>query len=155
MKKILSSSRSLPQIKLRYKIKLKKSELPLITMSEDAYKILEEVWKGLDNINHIESFIVLYMSRSNRVLGWQQVSLGGITGTVADPRIIFQAAILTNAAGIILSHNHPSGNTKPSEADIQLTQKMTQAGKVLDISVLDHLIMTDEGYYSFADEGKL
>jgi len=78
-----------------------------------------------------------------------------LSGTVADPKVIFQVALKSNSSSIILCHNHPSGNVKPSKADIQLTRKITQAGEVLDLSVLDHLILTDECYYSFADEGTM
>jgi DNA repair protein RadC len=87
------------------------------------------------------------------VLGIFEVSSGGVTGTVADPKLIFVAALKANACAIVISHNHPSGNLKPSQQDEQLTQKINQAGKFLDIKLLDHIIVTSEGYYSFADEG--
>ena len=93
------------------------------------------------------------MNRANRALGIAQVSHGGISGTVADPKVIFQHALKANASSVILLHNHPSGNTQPSEADIHLTKKLVEGGKLLDIAVLDHLIVTIDGYYSFADEG--
>lgn len=89
------------------------------------------------------------------MLGIYEVSSGGITGTVADPKLIFVAALKASACGIIISHNHPSGNLKPSRPDEDLTAKIKQAGKFLDIQVLDHVIVTSEGYYSFADEGVL
>jgi DNA repair protein RadC len=95
----------------------------------------------------------LLLNRGNKVLGWANISNGGITGTVADPLLIFQTALLTNATSIILSHNHPSGNRTPSSADIDLTRKVKSAGQILEIMVLDHVIVTTDGYYSFADEG--
>ena len=84
-------------------------------------------------------------------MGYAQISSGGLTGTVCDPKIIFQYALQTNASGIILAHNHPSGNLQPSQADIQITEKVREAGKLLDIALLDHLILTGEGFYSLTD----
>jgi DNA repair protein RadC len=96
------------------------------------------------------------MNRSNAVLGILSVSKGGISGTVTDVRIIFQAAIKANASGIIVCHNHPSGNAYPSESDRKITQKIKEAGNLMDIQLLDHLIILSvEGYYSFADDGVL
>ena len=95
------------------------------------------------------------MNRANKVLGVYKVSSGGVTGTVADPKQIFTAALKANACAIVLSHNHPSGNLKPSRQDEQLTSKIKEAGSFLDIKVLDHIIVTSEAYYSFADEGLL
>ncbi|MBL7870526.1 MAG: JAB domain-containing protein, partial [Cyclobacteriaceae bacterium] len=96
---------------------------------------------------------VMLTNRANKVLGIFEVSTGGISGTVADPKLIFAAAIKAAASGIILSHNHPSGNLQPSQADIDLTRKIKEAGRFLEIQLLDHIIITTEGYYSFADEG--
>lgn len=98
---------------------------------------------------------MILLNRVNRVLGIYHVSSGGIAGTIADPKLIFMAALKGSASGIILSHNHPSGNLKPSQVDLQLTKKIVEGGKLLDISVVDHLIITSEGYLSFADEGLL
>jgi DNA repair protein RadC len=95
------------------------------------------------------------LNRASKPLGWVKISQGGITGTVADPRLIFQAALLTNSSALILSHNHPSGNLNPSQADIELTRKIKEGGKILEISLLDHLIISGDGYYSFADEGMI
>jgi DNA repair protein RadC len=95
----------------------------------------------------------MLLNRANKILRIFTVSTGGVAGTVADPKVIFATALKGNASSIILAHNHPSGNLKPSEADRQLTNRLTQAGKLLDISVLDHLIITAEEYFSFADEG--
>ena len=102
-----------------------------------------------------EEFWILLLNRANNVITRFQVSKGGITGTVVDPRVIFKKAVEVMASGIILCHNHPSGNRQPSDADISLTKKLKEAGKLLDIQVLDHLIIAGEEYYSFADEGRM
>ncbi len=102
-----------------------------------------------------EVFAVLFLNRANKILHFEIVSSGGLTGTVADPRIILKKALETGATSIVLSHNHPSGSLKPSRADEELTQKIRQAAMYLDIKVLDHIIVSDEGYFSFADEGLL
>jgi DNA repair protein RadC len=98
---------------------------------------------------------VLLLNRANRVTGVYEVSTGGITGTVADPRLILAAAIKSLSVSIILAHNHSSGNLKPSRADEELTAKIKEAGKYHDIKILDHIIISSEGYYSFSDEGLL
>ena len=102
-----------------------------------------------------EEFWILLLNRANGVIKKVAISSGGITGTIADPKIIFKAALENLACGVILVHNHPSGNIKPSEADISLTKKLVTASKFLEIPILDHLIFTDRQYYSFADEGIL
>jgi DNA repair protein RadC len=98
---------------------------------------------------------VILLNRAHRVLGIYELSTGGVTGTIADPKLVFTAALKANACSLVLSHNHPSGNLRPSKADEELTMKIKEAGKFLDIQVLDHLIVTSEGYFSFADEGLL
>jgi len=103
----------------------------------------------------IEQFWVLMLTRSNLLIQKRPVSIGGISGTIVDPKIIFKTALEDKASNIVLIHNHPSGNPKPSQADIRLTKKITEAGRLLEIPVLDHVIFCDEGYYSFADEGIL
>jgi DNA repair protein RadC len=142
----------LPEIDLVYKPKIKPSQLPTVDSSSIAYEVLKHNWNE-GKIEMVEEFKVMLLNRSNKAIGIYHVSSGGITGTVADPRLIFAAAIKTNAVSIIIAHNHPSGGLKPSKADEELTQKIKQAGSFLDIKVLDHLILTSEGYYSFADEG--
>ena len=101
----------------------------------------------------LESFVVVYLNRANNIIRQEIISEGGITGTVADPRIILKKALDHHAVSIILCHNHPSGNLKPSKADEQLTNKIKNAAAFLDIQVMDHIIVSEEGYYSFADEG--
>jgi len=102
-----------------------------------------------------EVFAVLFLNRSNKINHFEIVSEGGITGTVADPRVILRKALEEDAVNIILCHNHPSGSLKPSRADEQLTTKIKEAARFLDISVIDHIIVSEDGYYSFADEGLL
>lgn len=142
------------EIELSYKTDLLPSQMPQIDRSKSAYDILFHSWDH-NKLEFIEQFKVLLLNRANKVLGMFEVSSGCLTGTVADPKLIFAAAIKANACGLILSHNHPSGNLKPSQADIDLTKKMTQGGKFLEIQILDHIIVTKEGYFSFADEGLL
>jgi DNA repair protein RadC len=124
---------------------------PKINGSADAFEILKA---DLLDLPH-EEFWVLLLNRANRVIKKVQVSQGGVAGTVADPKIIFKCALEELASGIILSHNHPSGNLTPSQADINLTQKLRDGGKLLEIQVLDHLIVGGHKYFSFADEGLL
>lgn len=140
------------EIQLVYKQKFKISERPKITNSQESYCVLKGVW-NLEIIEFIEEFKILLLNRANRVIGCYNVSTGGICGTIADPRVIFAAAIKSCATSIILVHNHPSGNLTPSDADISLTRKLKNGGLILDIMVLDHIIISSEGYFSFADEG--
>jgi DNA repair protein RadC len=126
-------------------------EKPKIVSSNDAYQLMHA---DLMDIPH-EEFWVILTNRAQRVIKKQQISLGGVSGTVADPKIIFKLALEELASGLILIHNHPSGNISPSQADIQLTNKMKESGKLLDIQVLDHLIIAGKSYYSFTDEGLL
>ena len=117
--------------------------------SKDTFNIMRRL---LVDLNHEEFWLVL-LAQSGKVIAKELISKGGLTGTVADPKIIFNIALQHHAVSIILVHNHPSGNLKASQQDIDLTKKIANAGKMLDINVLDHLIITNEGYYSFADEG--
>lgn len=142
------------EIQLSYKSNVKPSLRPKISSSRDAHEVLKRVWN--DSIIELcEQFKVIFTNRANKVLGVFEVSTGGIAGTVADPKLIFVAALKAGATGLILSHNHPSGNLTPSHADIELTKKIKEGGRLLEIQVLDHIIITSENYYSFADEGLL
>ena len=141
------------EIQLSYKSNVKPSLRPKVSGSKDAYNILLENWDR-SKIEFVEQFKVLLLNRANKALGIFEVSNGSATGTVADPKLIFAAAIKSNACGIILAHNHPSGNLQPSQADLDLTKKVKEGGKLLEIQILDHLIITTEGYYSFADESQ-
>ena len=142
------------EIQLSYKSKVKASLRPKVTGSKDVYGIFRKYWDE-NKIDFVEQFKVLLLNRANKVIGIYEVSSGTTTGTVADPKTIFVTALKGNACAVILAHNHPSGNLNPSRADIKLTKDMVAAGKFLHIPVLDHVIMTSETYFSFADEGLL
>lgn len=142
------------EIEVSYRPKFKASERPRITQSKDIYSLLYHSW-DMNKMELQEQFKVLLLNRGNKVLGLYEVSSGSMGGTLADPKLIFGTALKACASSIVLAHNHPSGSLRPSQADIQLTKKIKDGGKLLDIEVLDHLIITSEGYYSFTDEGLL
>lgn len=125
-----------------------------INNSKDSYNVLIACWN-----QHIielqEEFKVLLLNRNNQVIGIYPLSRGGVAGTVVDPKLVFSVALKCNASNIIIAHNHPSGNLTPSEADKRITKKLKKAGEYLDITVLDHIIMTKEDFYSFSDNGLL
>ncbi|QQX75399.1 MULTISPECIES: RadC family protein [Aequorivita] len=122
-----------------------------ITSSNSVFEYVQPI---IGELPH-EEFWILYLNNSNKIIKSAQLSKGGITGTVVDVRLAFKEALQLGAVGIILAHNHPSGTLKPSQADIQLTRKLKTAGESLDIKVLDHLIITEKAYFSFADENML
>lgn len=122
-------------------------DIPKITSSRDVFEIMHPI---IGTLQH-EEFWVLFMNNSNKIIHKIQLSKGGITGTLVDIRIIMKKAIELSSTALILTHNHPSGTLKPSNADIQLTQKVKKAGETLDIKVLDHIIITEKAYFSFAD----
>lgn len=146
-------SNEVAEIELNYLPRISISTLPKVSASRDAAAILRSTWSN--KIAYREEFRVIYLNRANRVLAVYKISEGGCTGTVADIKQIFQAALLVNAQAIILSHNHPSGNLSPSESDKALTRNIVAAGRTLEISVLDHIIMTQDSFISLADEGLL
>ena len=130
-----------------------KAHKPIIKSSDDAYFHLLKFFPE-DTIALYESFVVGYLNRANRLIGVYELSRGGITGTVADPRLVLSVALKTAATAIVLAHNHPSGNLQASKADEEITQKIKKACEYLDIKVLDHLIIVPEGkYLSFTEEG--
>lgn len=138
------------EIKLTYTRKVKACDRPKISCSFDAYTLFRENWDDL-TINLCEEFKVLLLDRNNACMGIVPISKGGVSGTIADGKLIFSAALKARACGIILGHNHPSGNLKASQADKDLTNNLVKAGQVLSLPVLDHIILTDDGYLSFAD----
>lgn len=125
---------------------------PMIHTSHELAQVLRHIHTKEGN-DFQEFFYVLFLNRANQPTGYYVASMGGVTGTVADPRLIVKAAALANCTSVALSHNHPSGSTKPSRADEELTQKIKQACKFFDIQILDHIILGEDAYYSFADEG--
>ncbi len=147
----MTHSNSISEIELVYKPSI--SDKPIINCSLDAYNVFMDFYPK-DTVHLQEHFFVAFLNRFNRVLGVLHLSSGGITGTVADIRLIFGTALKAAASGIIISHNHPSGNLKISERDKIVTTKIRDAGDLLDIKLLDHLIVGHEGQFlSFSDEG--
>lgn len=140
------------EVELTYKLTTRNKNK--VSSSADAYQILLPTFKA-GTIDYKEYFKVLYLNQANQVLGFTQISEGGITETSVDVRVILQAALLTNSVSLILAHNHPSGNLKPSKQDLELTQSIKEAAELMRIRVLDHIILTSEKYYSFADEGEI
>lgn len=143
---------NLAEIKISYSTHVKAMERPKITRSEDAVAILRKIFPP-EHMELKEYFYILLLNRANRVLGFVKISEGGLSGTVADPRLMFSAALKANAVSMVMAHNHPSGNIQPSAQDIQLTKNMVESGKLLEITVLDHVIITAESYFSFLDQG--
>ncbi|MFA7273416.1 MAG: JAB domain-containing protein [Crocinitomicaceae bacterium] len=138
------------EIKVSYINRSKQTEK--ITCSSDAHQLFMTHW-DMDIIDLQEEFKILLLNRANKVLGIHNLSKGGVSGTIADAKIIFSVALKCNASAIILAHNHPSGNLKPSEQDKRLTKNLFEAGKMLEMAVVDHLIITSNGYFSFAEDG--
>lgn len=149
---IQSSLFMVSEIKVSYQPKFKASERPKINQSKDAYNILFNNWdQGRIEMN--EQFYILLLNRANKVIGMTEISSGGFSGTLVDPKLVFGIALKSCASGIILCHNHPSSNLKPSQSDLTLTRRLVEAGKLLDLLILDHIILTKRGYFSFGDEG--
>lgn len=140
------------EMEVTYNPTIKVKDRSNVRCSRDAYNIMKDIFPSL---NHKEYFYIICLSRRNSAIAFHQISSGGISGTVTDRRLIFQDALLSNATGIVLCHNHPSGNIKPSEADIKITKEIKQAGEFLNIDILDHIILSEDSYYSFADNGFL
>ncbi|CAC9976480.1 JAB domain-containing protein [Flavobacterium sp. WLB] len=124
-------------------------QLDKIISSKNAFEIMQPI---IGELSH-EEFWVLFLNNSNKVISKSQLSKGGIAGTIVDIRLVFKLALENGATGLILCHNHPSGNLNPSDADKQITKKIKTAGEILDVKILDHLIITETKYYSFVDEG--
>ena len=142
------------EVQVSYKPDDKASERPKISSSKQAYDLLMQHWDW-GKIEFLEQSKMILLNRQNRVLGLVDISTGGVSGTILDPKIIFSVALKANISAIILCHNHPSGNTQPSQSDIRLTNQLKDGGKLLEILVCDHLIITNEHYYSFADDGMM
>jgi DNA repair protein RadC len=139
------------EVQLTYKTNVKNSERAKVTSSSTCYDLIKPFFE--DVIEYKEKFCVVLLNRNNKVLGVHTLSVGGTYSTVVDPKILFQSVILSNASAIILAHNHPSGTLSPSEDDKKITEKLKSGCNLFDISCLDHIILTDEGFYSFADNG--
>ena len=140
------------EVQITYSSKVKACDRFRVTGSKDAAKAFRSIWPSYE---HIEFIYMLMLNRQNQVLGCHQISKGGMTGTVVDVRVVFQVALKSCATSIILGHNHPSGNLEPSDADKKITRQLSDAGKMLEIPVIDHLILTLDSFFSMADEGIL
>ena len=142
------------EVGLTYRNRVPKKDRKQILDSYTAYKVLKDNFSD-ETIDYKETFKVLYMNLNCQVLGCSTISEGGITNTLADVRMILQGALLTNATGIVLAHNHPSGTLKPSKEDDRLTRRIVEAADIMNIRVNDHIILTSEGFYSYDDEGRI
>ena len=142
------------EVQLTYKPTFKAVDRPKITKAHDAYPVLLDSWDR-DQISLIEEFKILLLNRRNNVLGIAAISKGGVSETVVDAKVIFSIALKCCASGVILCHNHPSGELFAGKEDVGITTKLKAAGKLLDIQVLDHLIISKDGFYSFADAGMM
>ena len=142
-----------PEIKIRYN-RSNKTFLGRISNSKDVADFIRRTYSR-STIQLQEGFIVIYLNRANEILGYYKHSIGGIVSTVADVRLIFATALASASVGIILSHNHPSGKLAASQADIEMTRKFKEAGRILEVAIVDHLIITKTGYFSFADQSML
>ena len=142
------------EVKLAYRHKVPYRERKRVNDSVVAYCILKETYPD-EQIDHKEIFKALYLNRANHAVGCLTISEGGISGAVADIRLIFQGAVLLNATSLILAHNHPSGTLQPSRQDISLTKKTMEAGRIMGIDIVDHLILTREGYYNLKDNADI
>ena len=140
------------EVQLHYQSKIKPSERPKITTATDVYNIMQNIPELMQNLEFKELFYAIYLNQGNKVLSVLKISEGGTSNTVVDVKNILQGAILQNATGVILCHNHPSGSPNPSTADINLTKKIGKACDLFDIRLLEHLIITSEDYYSFTSE---
>ena len=152
--RIMTTDYKVAEVELSYRNRVPNKDRKRIMDSYSAYKILRNNYSD-DTIDYRETFKVLYMNQGCQVLGCFTISEGGITNTLADVRMILQGALLTNAVAMVLAHNHPSGSTRPSRQDDELTRKVVDAARLLDIKVADHIILTSEDFYSYNDEGRI
>ncbi len=142
------------EIELSYKSKIPAKDRTIIQSAENSHRLFLSNW-DMNKIEFIEQFKAIFLNSRLQVLAIIDLSTGGTRATVVDVKLLMVAALKLNAYGIIIAHNHPCGGTTPSEADKHITRKIVEAGKLIDIQVLDHIIVTTEGYYSFADEGAI
>ena len=144
-----------PEIKISVKIKgAKFSELHTVSNSKEAYEACMEIFNK-DTIQYTEEVLLLFISRAGKLLGFSKISSGGTSHVIIDSKVIFTLALNSCAQSIIVAHNHPSGNLTPSRADIAITEKLCKQGEIMDIKILDHIICSNEGYYSFLESGKI
>ena len=142
------------EVELTYKNNVPYNQRQKISNSQGAYEILTNLFPE-NTMEYRETFIVLYLNRANQVLGYSVISQGGTSNTTVDIKMVIQTALLANASCIMLAHNHPSGNLHPSSDDNRITNRIIEAARLFDITVLDHIIITNESYYSFTDNGNI
>lgn len=142
------------EVELTYKNNVPYNQRQRISNSQGAYEILTNLFPE-NTMDYRETFIVLYLNRANQVLGYSVISQGGTSNTTVDIKMVIQTALLANASCIMLAHNHPSGNLHPSSDDNRITNRIIEAARLFDITVLDHIIITNESYYSFTDNGNI
>lgn len=150
----VEKSPCMSEIEVHYKNKISVSQRRKVKTSFEIERLFREIFNP-NKLDHIEEMVVLCLSRGLQVLGWAKVSTGGLTQTLCDARVIFQIALVANASSIVLCHNHPSGDLKPSPHDIERTKEIKKARELLQIQLIDHIIITSDSYYSFADEKML
>ncbi len=142
---------TITEVSLAYKASQPVETLPKITSPEEAADYLRSIWDQ-DTLELREEFIVVLLNNAKKVLGWSRISTGGSTATIVEPSAVFQIALLGKAGSIIVAHNHPSGNLKASSADIHLTKRIAEAGKLLGITLEDHIILAPNGYLSLREQ---
>lgn len=142
------------EISVKFNEKVPRSELFQIVSSRDSYEAVKEIFNA-DTVDWIEEFLIICLNKGNKVTGFFKISQGGTDATIVDQKVVFTVALNCCATSIILAHNHPSGTLRPSQPDIEITGKLKTSGDILGITVLDHIIISDEGYFSFADEGMI
>ena len=143
---------SITEVELVYRNKIQPKDRLKITRSSEAYNILLNAW-DFNKIELVEQFYIVLLDRNNTVLGLSNISTGGVSACLVDPKIVFATVLKSKSSGFIMAHNHPSGNPNPSKADKDLTQRFVECAKFLDVTIPDHIIVTPREYFSFADEG--
>ena len=151
---VIDSMPNLAEVQISYSTKIKPADRQKVTCSSELYKILKTLYDP-NRVEHVEEFFMICLNRANHVMAWHKLSTGGISGVVVDVRVVAQIAINTNSSGVVISHNHPSGEVKPSEQDRAITKKIKEALKLFEITLLDHIIYTPYSYKSFADDFEL
>ncbi len=148
----VEKSKEMPEIQLKYVPS--RAEKTKIRWSDDAYKVFLTLFNP-DTIEYMEEAIVLFLTKANNTIGWARISSGGTDTTIIDPKVVFTMALNCGASYFIIGHNHPSGKLEASQQDISITSDLRMAGKLLRLDLIDHLIVTPNGFYSFADKGQL
>jgi DNA repair protein RadC len=154
-KKAIQEVLKVCEVRAIYSHKTSSKDRPQIINAQKCYDILLPLYEETGHLEQKEIFSILLLDRKNSVIGWAKISEGSNCATVVDCQYIFRLAILSNASSIALCHNHPSGNVNPSNQDMELTRKIIASGKLLDITIIDHVIISAESYYSFANEGHI